>query len=256
MKKIIKNCFLAAMLTASAAGSALATPSTQIWIPSTDIQGYKTLHLGADNYFRATGKSGSGAPVRDPNVYDIGITAGVLPLEKIQMEVGIDFLSAGVEPADNHPIMLNAKLGTPEGSLFKSSPAVAFGIYNLGFTQIANVTTGQNMAYGILAKTLPVIGRISAGGYHGSSTALVDTNGEKENTGLLLSLDRTMTEISDKLWLGVDYQGGNNATGALNFGAAWAFAKNVSIIFGYDIYKEKSLAGSNTFTTQVDINLP
>ena len=37
------------------AGSALragATPSTQIWIPSTDIQPYKVLHLNIDTYLR------------------------------------------------------------------------------------------------------------------------------------------------------------------------------------------------------------
>jgi len=28
---------------------AMATGSTQIWIPSTDIQSFKTVHLGIDN---------------------------------------------------------------------------------------------------------------------------------------------------------------------------------------------------------------
>jgi hypothetical protein len=65
-----------------------------------------------------------------------------------------------------------------------------------------------------------------------------------------------MTEISDKLWMAVDYQGGNNALGAINFGVSWNFAKNVSVIFGYDIFKEKAVAGQNTFTTQLDINFP
>jgi hypothetical protein len=65
-----------------------------------------------------------------------------------------------------------------------------------------------------------------------------------------------MTEISDKLWLGVDYMSGNNVDGAVSFGVAWNFAKNVAVIFGYNVYKEKSLAGNNTFTTQLDINIP
>ena len=81
-------------------------------------------------------------------------------------------------------------------------------------------------------------------------------DGNKENDGVLLSWDRTMSEISDKLWLAADYQGGDNALGAFSFGASWAFSKNVSVIFGYDIYNEKKLAGENTFTTQVDINFP
>jgi isopropylmalate/homocitrate/citramalate synthase len=65
-----------------------------------------------------------------------------------------------------------------------------------------------------------------------------------------------MTEISDKLWLAVDYQGGNNVDGAVSFGVAWNFAKNVSVIFGYNVFKEKAIAGNNTFTTQLDINIP
>ena len=69
-----------------------------------------------------------------------------------------------------------------------------------------------------------------------------------------------MTEISDKLWLAVDYQGGKNYLGVLSFGASWAFSKNVSVIFGYDIYNNKNAyyntnnQNANTFTTQVDIN--
>jgi hypothetical protein len=42
----------------------------------------------------------------------------------------------------------------------------------------------------------------------------------------------------------------------LSFGASWAFAKNVSVIFGYDIYNNKKVAGQNTATIQVDINFP
>ena len=65
-----------------------------------------------------------------------------------------------------------------------------------------------------------------------------------------------MTEINDKLWFAVDYQGGNNADGAVNFGGSWNFAPNVSVIFGYDVYTKQSLAGNNTFTTQIDISFP
>jgi hypothetical protein len=244
MKRIIKVATMAMALTMAASGIALATPSTQIWIPSTDIQAYKTLHLGIDNYIRTT-SNGGGA-----NTYDAGITAGVLPFDKIQMEVGVDYMESGVNsPADKHPIYFNAKLGTPEDSLFKFSPALAVGIYNAG-TQAG--VTGQNVVYGLAARTLPVIGRISAGGFHGSETVL----GSGMNNGVLLSWDRTMAEISDKLWMAVDYQSGNSALGALSFGASWNFSKNVSVILGYDIYNNVNTGGKNTVTTQLDINFP
>ena len=47
---------------------------------------------------------------------------------------------------------------------------------------------------------------------------------------------------------------GKSANGALNLGFAWSFAKNVSMIFAYDIYNNKKTGGKDTFTTQLDIN--
>jgi len=263
MNRISKVLILATTLTIAAAGVAMATPSTQIWIPSTDVQAYKTFHLGIDNYIRAD-KNSDGT--RGSNVYDIGPVVGFLPFEKLQGELGFDFLGNSTDPNDNHPWSGNIKLATPEDSLFKMSPAIAVGGYNLGpalsKSVAPGVVSGQNIIYGLVAKTLPTLGtvpslgRLSAGYYRGSERALINTSGNSANDGVLLSWDRTMTEISDKLWMAVDYQGGNNTDGALSFGASWNFAKNVSVIFGYDIYNKRALAGQNTFTTQLDINFP
>jgi hypothetical protein len=263
MKKVAKILIQATALTIAASSVAMATPSTQIWIPSTDLQAFGTFHLGIDNYIRADRNSSGG---RDPNVYDIGPVAGFLPFKKLQGEIGFDFIGNGTDPNDSHPWSGNIKIGTPEDSLFKYSPAIAVGGYNLGPSlskSIApSVTSGENIIYGLVAKTIPAfgsvpsLGRVSAGYYRGSSRALVNTNGDAANDGALLSWDRTMSEISDKLWLAVDYQSGNNVLGAVNVGFSWAFAKNVSVIFGYDMYTKKQLADENTFTTQLDINFP
>lgn len=253
MTKTMKILALALSILTATCGAALATPSTQIWIPSTDIQPYKTLHLGIDNYIRTSKQGGS------PNVLDIGLTAGVLPFEKLQMEIGVDYIDAGnntVFQTDSHPVFFNAKLGTPEDSLFKFSPAIAVGIYNVGTKFSGSDATKQDMVYGLLAKTFPVIGRISAGGYHGSGSVLLNDSGKAANDGVLLSWDRTISEISDKLWAAVDYQSGESGVGALNFGVSWAFAKNVSVIVGYDIYNNVHTGGKNTITTQLDINFP
>lgn len=247
MKKTLNVVFLVLALIAAAAGTAMATPSTQIWIPSTDIQAFGTGHLGIDYYARST----ENAAGQRPHVYDFGLTAGVLPFEKLQMEAGFDLITNGDSAADDHPLYFNAKLGTPEGALFGGSPALAAGGYLFGTD---NDLTDFNVVYGLVAKTLPVIGRLSAGYYMGNDELLLDKNGEKDNDGLLLSWDRTLPEISDKLWAAVDYQGGDNALGALSFGVSYAFAPNVSVIFGYDIYNENLTAGEDTFTTQLDIN--
>lgn len=227
-------------------GVAHATPSTQIWIPSTDIQAFKKVHLGIDTYIKTENNQG----VKEPTVTNFGLTVGVLPFEKIQMEVGLDYRDFGGALDTTYPLLFNAKIGTPEDALFKGSPAIAVGAYDFG---TKNKVTNYNIVYGLVAKTLGNFGRLSAGYYTGNDELLVDKNGNKDNHGVLLSWDRTISEISDKLWAAVDYQGGKNGYGALSFGVAWKFAPNVSVIFGYDIYNESSLY-KPTATVQLDID--
>jgi hypothetical protein len=250
MKRIFAIMLIICCLTAEYSYS---TPSTQIWIPSTDFQSWKTMHLGLDNYIRTAKTEG----VRGAGMFDLGLTAGILPFKKFQGEIGVDYLSMGDSHYDDHPVYVNAKFGFPENAMFKNSPAIALGAYNFGFEK---ELTNYNILYAVVAKTIPVLGRLSLGYYSGNEKLLVDENMNKANSGVLLSWDRTMTEISDKLWLAVDYQGGESYIGALNFGAAWSFSKNVSVIFGYDIYNNKEAyynsnnQNANTFTAQVDIN--
>jgi hypothetical protein len=230
-----------------------ATPSTQIWIPSTDFQAWKSFHLGIDNYLRTQKING----VRGAGIYDLGLTTGLLPFKKFQGEIGVDYLYMGDNNYDDHPIYFNAKLGFPEGALFKNAPALAFGETYVG---IKKDLTNYNIIYGEIAKTIPIVGRLSIGYYTGNENVLVDENLNKTNSGLLVSWDRAMTEISDKLWIAIDYQGGQNSFGALSFGFSWAFAKNASVIFGYDIYNNQNAyyntnnQNADTFTTQLDIN--
>jgi hypothetical protein len=250
----MKKLFLIFLVLVSIASQLVySTPSTQIWILSTDFQKWKTMHLGLDNYIRTSNING----VRGAGIFDAGLTTGLLPFEKFQGEIGVDYLYMGDSNYDNHPVYFNAKIGLPEDALFKGFPAVAFGAYNFG---LKKDLTNYNIVYGLIAKTIPVLGRLSVGYYTGNDKLLVDENLKKANNGILISWDRTMTEISDKLWFAVDYQGGENYLGALSFGASWAFSKNVSVIFGYDIYNNKkayyntSNQNANTFTAQVDIN--
>ncbi|MBI5741839.1 MAG: hypothetical protein HZA16_14140 [Nitrospirae bacterium] len=225
------------------AGIAYATPSTQIWIPSTDIQAFKKGHFGLDSYI----KTGSQDGATEPTVTNMGLTAGVLPFEKVQMELGVDYRDTGGN--HDYPLLFNAKLGTPENALFQGSPAIAAGGYDFG---TKSDITNYNLYYGLAAKTLGQLGRFSAGYYTGNKDLLIDIDGKKDNHGLLLSWDRTITEISDKLWAAVDYQGGDNGYGALSFGAAWKFAPNVGVILGYDIYNESTF--KPTATVQLDID--
>jgi hypothetical protein len=240
---------LTALALTAAAAPAQATPSTQIWIPSTDIQGFGVLHLNYDVYAR---------PSKVPLLV-LGPTIGVLPFDKIQVEAGFDLMFQGVEALDKYPIYFHAKVGTPEDSLFKWSPAIAVGIYNVG---IKPGVTMQNVGYAELARTIPIIGRLSLGYYYGNAAILRTPIGgdltlgtEPDNHGFLASWDRVMKEITDKLWLCVDYQQGQNILGAINAGLAWSFTKDISVIVAYDHYWNEAMAGKDTFTVQLDINL-
>lgn len=223
----------ACAVVALASSVAMATPSTEIWIPAVDVKGFKEVHVDIDAYTRFSGRKEAGF---NPNLYNVGISAGVLPSENIKLEVGVDFLKSGYQDDatygyDRAPFYFNAKLGTPEDAFgIKGLPAFAIGAYNLGTYDKPEkaLSTRQNIVYGLVGKTLPVIGRLSVGGYYGSERAL----GKNANSGILASWDRNMPEITDKLTLLSDYQSGNNANGEVSVGGSWAFNKNVSLIVG------------------------
>lgn len=220
-----------------------ATPSTIIWIPSVDFQGYKSFHLGIDNYafdFR-TGKPNSGAAFPT----DLGLTVGVLPDSMVLAEIGVDYFTP-----QRSPFSLNAKVGFPEGALADWSPAIAVGGFGFGFQKNA---TDLNILYGIIGKTLPFVGRIEVGYYSGNKNLLVDlATGSTDNSGILFSWDRTITEISENLWLAIDYQSGKSSYGALSYGLAWSFSKNVSVIFARDVFNADI---PSAFTMQLDVNI-
>lgn len=238
----------AVTIVAMTCSLALATPSTQIWIPSTDAKDFKNVHIDIDNYARFSAKNTDGTNV---NLYNIGLSAGVLPFENLKLEVGVDFLKQN-NTLDEHPFYFNAKLATPEGAFgVKELPAFAVGGYNIGTVS----ETQQNIVYALTAKTLPVIGRLSVGGYTADKDALVSTS----NKGILASWDRSMPEISDKLWLAVDYMSGKNLNGAVSVGGSWAFSKQVSLIVGVVVFnpaQEVKPGGKPALTTQLDISLP
>ncbi|BCS52147.1 hypothetical protein [Geobacter sp. SVR] len=263
----------ASAIVALMSGMAMATPSTQIWIPSPDVKGFKDIHIDVDNYMRFSSKSDAG-----PNYYNLGVSAGVLPSENVKLEIGADMLMSSLQndnTADNHPFYLNAKLGTPEDAFgIKGLPAFAIGAYNLGLydkperaAAVAGdvLSTRQNIVYGLVGKTLPVIGRLSAGGYYGSERALSTSGNPKNNNyGVMASWDRSMPEISDKLWLAVDYMSGNNANGEVSVGGSWTFSKQISLLVGavffnpfYNVSAGDGGAlpgGKPALTTQLDIS--
>jgi hypothetical protein len=242
MKSIQKTALAVLVFFIMTSSIIYATPSTIIWIPSVDFQGYKSFHLGIDNYVYdfKNAKLFSGTSYED-----LGLTVGVLPDSIVQAEIGVDYMSPWISP-----FMPNAKVGVPEGALADWSPAIVVGGFGFGF--LKNFM-GFNIIYGMAGKTLPVIGRIEVGYFSGNKKVLVNlSTGKADNSGVLLSWDRMIPEISENLWLAVDYQGTKSSFGALSYGLAWSFSKNVSVIFARDVFNADI---PSTFTMQLDINI-
>jgi hypothetical protein len=193
-----------------------------------------------------------------------GITVGILPFKQVGLEIGVDYRDIGVDARNigsDHvfPIYFNAKLGVPEDAFFKYMPAIAFGAFDIG-TEKDN--TNYDIVYGLLAKNIWKLGRFSVGYYTGNSKLLLDFSkvdpdgtSPKDNNGVLVSWDRTMSEISDKLWLAIDYMGAKNSYGAVSFGLSYAITPDASFIIGYDIWNDYT-SYKPTATVQIDFNLP
>lgn len=252
--KCIKSVLAASALVVLACGSALATPSTTYWTPMTlDIQSYKVPHLGIDNYFTIDKTKASGDQGALPT--DIGLTIGVLPFEKIQMEVGVD----ANYPGDD-PYSFNAKIGAPEDALFKGAPALQIGVFGVG---TKDKVTNQNVVYGVIGKTIPMLGRISVGPYFGNKEALnVGTTGT-DDTGFMVAFDHGFLPTKDaagneysKIVFAADYASGKNAIGAGGAGIYYFFTKDISLLTGPVFFNEKAINGAWKWTTQLDINLP
>jgi hypothetical protein len=241
---------IAAALTLLFAAQAGATASTHIWGPSTDIQSFRLWHITSDFYIPIQKDDAGNHPAA---VTNLGLTVGVLPFQKLNAEIGFDHKS-GLGAADDYPLYLNFKVGFPEKALFKHSPALAVGGFDIGSKKDM---TNYNVFYSKIAKTFSAghtqLGRLSVGFFAGSENLLLDYAGDKDNSGILAAWERTITEISNKLWFCAEYMGTKSAYGAYNIGVAWKFAPNVAVIAGYDLYLNENLV--DTATLQVDIDM-
>lgn len=233
--------------------SAYATPSSTYWTAiSPDIQSYLIPHLGIDNYFEIDRSKEAGSVNDLPT--DLGLTIGVLPFQKLQMEIGVDANYPG-----NFPYSFNAKVGAVENALSSWSPALQVGIFGVG---TKSDVTNANVVYGVVGKTLPYIGRVTAGPYVGNKKVLVNSNGEKKNTGFMIAIDHGFNAVKDlegneynKYLLVADYASGKNSIGGGGFGLSYFFTKNVSLLSGPVWFNETTLNGKWKWTTQLDINL-
>lgn len=199
---------------------ARATPSSIVWANSVDAQAFGTMHLGIDNFVGL--KSGA-----SPLSADFGLTFGLSPFEAFHLEAGVDWWANATSP-----LWLNAKAVLPEKG---ARPAFALGAYGIG----VDAGSAYHLVYALVARSFGALGRLSVGGYHalGDPTLFGESarlSPSMLRTGAIAAWERTMSEISDDLWMAVDVQTGKNAFSAASVGVAWKLAPNASVMLGYN----------------------
>jgi hypothetical protein len=235
----LRNVMVFASICLMLSMPAFATPSTQIWNPSTDIQAFGTAHLGIDNYFTTAWPKDGGYAYPT----DVNLTYGALP----GVEVGIDsFMPSSAQ------LEFNAKYGVAENG---NIPAYAIGAQNFGFNVDADKKSSDwNIWYAVVAKSF-MLGRLTGGYYTGNDHVLLNNDGEKANTGFIATWDKSIT---DKIWLCLDYASGYSAYGSFFYGGSYSFSSNTSVIFGYGTFNRHANTGDGydpVLTTQLDINI-
>jgi hypothetical protein len=247
-----------------------ATPTTTYWTPSTmDIQPFGVLHIGVDNYFTVFRKYRNSPKMGGAGAFptDAGLTIGVLPFEKIQMEIGVDL----VEPS-NYSVYFNAKIGTPEDSLFPYSPGISVGIFNAGlhrrdtpyphkYNFELNNRNDYNIGYVTVGRSIPYLGRVHASYYYGNPHALITSAGNRANRGFMVGFDRGFWTVKDssgeysKFVIAADYCSGENYIGGYGGGIYYFFTKNISLLVGPVWFNDERMNGQWKITAQLDINV-
>jgi hypothetical protein len=229
---------------------AYATPSTTYWTPCTsDIQPYGKWHITYDSYFTIDKKGTE----KGDFATDVGLTVGVLPFEKLNLEVGFDIN----EPTDD-PLSFNVKFGTPEGSLFKDSPALNLGIFNVGTQEDE---TDYNILDFIVGKTLPGnLGRLHVGYYKGLTDTLEKRSKTKDDDGFMIGYDFGFLPAKDdkgeyNRWVfAADYASGKNGIGGGGVGMYYYFTRDIDLLTGPVWFNDQTFNGNWKWTVQLDIN--
>lgn len=224
---LMKTVIVTGLLMMSFLVPVSATPSSLIWIPSTDIQTQDKTHFGIDSYFTPQPLK-AGETTGAFTTPDYGLTWGYK-----NFEFGIDYIAS-----QNDPVYFNAKvklLGKKATDL-----NLVAGIYNVGTTSATN----SEVKYVMGSVATKDGTRFTLGYGFGRQEVLGD-----DHNMIMAGIDK---QLNDKWWVGVDYQGGKSSLGALSVGAAYNFTPNVSLLVGYSFYNNQDY--KNTITTQIDIN--
>lgn len=255
LRQVMRSVTLIVMSIGFPAATAWATATTTYWAPSTaSCQGWRIPHITYDTYFGKGPAAGTQGARNYP--VDTGLTVGFLPFQKIQGEIGFDVLLPTQDP-----LYWNAKICTPEGTLFRGSPAISVGIYNVGFKKDVS---DYDVLHLMFQKAIPRGGYVAAGLYHGLNRLLLaGSDGRAAPTGFMAAVLSPTIEVGfkglRKINIAADVQTGKNVLGAWGVGTYVYFAENVSLLVGPVFFFDRDLQPGGSkylWTAQLDIDVP
>lgn len=201
-----------------------ALPSNDLWIPSAAVMQKNYLRIDVQQEYtlekKATGSN---------HWSSLGASLGVFESEQWSMEAGADYMEpVGDSIADS--LQLNVKgLYVPDEN---SSWKAAFGLRNFALGSDGNF----QILYGLAEVYTRRNESTRIGLYYGSSKRLVNSDGDKSNSGLMFGYYRQMADDIGRL--AVEWTSGNNAFAYLLLGAHLRFAENVNCVIGYGFPNE------------------
>ena len=215
-----------------------ATPSTVYWTPCTPyIQPYGVGHITYDIYAR----NANAMPIT------MGFTTGVLPYEKVGMEIGYDGYIPTIPTSAAH--QLNAKIGLYEDKVLPVG--INIGLFGIGFEKDVSDLNAVHIDAGKTTK----LGAFSAGYYSGNKKILGDSNSGLMTGYLSPDISSPIKGIK-KIIFAADYMGGDNSYSAWGFGLYAYFSDAVDLLAGPVFpLSEKFFGGKDMlWTLQLDID--
>lgn len=230
------------------AGTAAATPSRVIAVPSTDVLEYGAARFDVETYstFMKSGADGGW------NLINYGVTYGLIPYTASKswgIEIGIDYrdLNGSIPTAADSPLFLNAKFALREGALFSDwFPAIAVGLLDYGGKGGA---TAANIMYLAASKSFLGSWRAGFGFYSGNGSVLVDETGQASGSGPMASIEY---QLNKKWWLAADGLIGKSRYASMNLGAGYLLKPGVRMALAYDIYANSNVKPTLSFQLLMD----
>ncbi len=240
--------FLILGLMMLGAGTASATPSRVIAVPSTDVLEYGNARFDFETYntFMKNGADGGW------NLINYGVTYGLIPYTVSKswgLEIGIDYrdLNGSIPTAADSPFFFNIKLALREGALFSDYfPAIALGLYDYGGK---GDVTGANIMYFAASTSFLGSWRAQAGFYSGSDTVLVDETGQASGSGPMASIEY---QLNKKWWFAADGLFGKSRYASMNLGGGYLLQPGVKLIGAYDMYANSNVKPTVSIQLLID----